>query len=653
MTDRPYQPNAFAPHRPSNLSQTNSSSSPFSPPQRSATLPLTTPSPQAKAQDSAVQIFPPPRTRSATPTTSVHSIRPFELEKRNQQPQQDSFGVFAPLSPKRPSGDDFLQRLKTIAPGPFDTNQDRGHRKNLTSGSSMEDFIRSPKKDPAQNHFPQPSGTSTYHSRDPSQSSTTGTVQRRRSVDKLEPAVPGDLTSTSRSEPADAYLREPLPGSKQYAQKPPSIAQIGRSQTSPVHSDAHERYPSIDETFQEPASVRSQKKLLSHQPKKPSVAAAIRPLDEIGSMSSFKPSRSLRGRKGSSPMEKAEPLPATRAGTRSDERYHNAPPVPRPTRALDFGIGNPYHLSTESNSSSDSSGSDVRTASSRSTPPLTESPQGPKREPDTSRLDNLMSGFQPELDTTPVIEQSVPSRGGPPPSFSRPTYTRPPEPWQDRGPIEHRPEIQGNRNLADSGLTPSEPLQQGTVHGPPAPAAVPTRAPPWRARKPQPAGKGSCRGCGALIFGKSVSSADGRLTGRYHKPCFVCRTCKEPFQTADFYVLSNQPYCARHYHQLNDSLCTTCDQGIEGQYLETEGKQKYHPHCFTCQVGSGFRSFRLLLLDAQILMQDCRRPLQDDYFEVNGRTYCEQDAFRAAQRTPFLGPGRRHPERRTTRLMMM
>ena len=85
-------------------------------------------------------------------------------------------------------------------------------------------------------------------------------------------------------------------------------------------------------------------------------------------------------------------------------------------------------------------------------------------------------------------------------------------------------------------------------------------------------------------MGKSVSSADGRLTGRYHKPCFVCKTCKEPFQTTDFYVMNNHPYCGRHYHQLNGSLCKTCDQGIEGQYLETELKQKFHPHCFTCHV---------------------------------------------------------------------
>ena len=114
--------------------------------------------------------------------------------------------------------------------------------------------------------------------------------------------------------------------------------------------------------------------------------------------------------------------------------------------------------------------------------------------------------------------------------------------------------------------------------------------------------KGKCRGCGEFILGKSVSSADGRLTGRYHKQCessqfisgairrlttrsgFVCRTYKQPFETATFYVIDNQPYCERHYHQLNDSICQACDHGIEGQYLGTGKKQKYHPDCFKCSV---------------------------------------------------------------------
>lgn len=98
--------------------------------------------------------------------------------------------------------------------------------------------------------------------------------------------------------------------------------------------------------------------------------------------------------------------------------------------------------------------------------------------------------------------------------------------------------------------------------------------------------KGPCRGCGEQIIGKSISSADGRLTGRYHKQCFSCQTCREPFRSAEFYVMDNLPYCERHYHELNNSLCAVCDRGIEGPCLEAGRQERFHPACFTCYVCS-------------------------------------------------------------------
>lgn len=128
---------------------------------------------------------------------------------------------------------------------------------------------------------------------------------------------------------------------------------------------------------------------------------------------------------------------------------------------------------------------------------------------------------------------------------------------------------------------------------------------------PLPSGRGDCKSCGLPITGKSISSADGRLTGRYHKACFVCTTCEEPFSSATFYVLDDRPYCDRHYHELNGSLCGGCGNGIEGQYLEDEGARKHHPGCFRCA--------------------DCGVVLRDGYFEVNGRAFCEKDAWRRVQ----------------------
>ncbi|KIW72440.1 hypothetical protein PV04_00634 [Phialophora macrospora] len=174
--------------------------------------------------------------------------------------------------------------------------------------------------------------------------------------------------------------------------------------------------------------------------------------------------------------------------------------------------------------------------------------------------------------------------------------------------------------------------------------------------------KGVCRGCAQLILvgQKSVSSADGRLTGRYHKDCFVCQTCKSAFPTAEFYVHNDHPYCAHHYHELENSLCATCGKGIEGLYMETanvagRGKEKHHPSCLKCTT--------------------CKIRLDHDYFELSGKVYCERDAFRLASSPkshhnapsrpsplvreyissgdPGLVKGRNFPERRTTRLMTM
>ena len=133
--------------------------------------------------------------------------------------------------------------------------------------------------------------------------------------------------------------------------------------------------------------------------------------------------------------------------------------------------------------------------------------------------------------------------------------------------------------------------------------------------------KGICRGCSSIILStqRSVASADGRLTGRYHKRCFVCTTCKSPFATADFYVLEDHPYCEQHYHELNGTICAGCAKGIEGQYIETAGvssskgtgaTKKYHTECLACST--------------------CKIVMKDDYFELNGRVYCEKDAFRIA-----------------------
>ena len=221
--------------------------------------------------------------------------------------------------------------------------------------------------------------------------------------------------------------------------------------------------------------------------------------------------------------------------------------------------------------------------------------------------------------------------------------------------------------------SPLPSIQPPKIRAPPPsfpPPHLDTHRPAPPVRQPTTPGvRPVCRGCNKTIEGKSVKAADGRLTGRWHKQCFTCRTCEQPFATADFYVIDNQPYCEHHYHEANGSLCAGCNHGIEGQYLETTSSadsnggppvdKKFHPRCFTCV--------------------DCKMVLSDDYFEIKGRVYCERHALAAMRSSPRIGgfPGalggnrgagpqsgagglsapidRRGlmAERRTTRLMVM
>lgn len=177
------------------------------------------------------------------------------------------------------------------------------------------------------------------------------------------------------------------------------------------------------------------------------------------------------------------------------------------------------------------------------------------------------------------------------------------------------------------------------------PPAIPQESQKRQHGRRPTVGKPMCRGCGQMIEGKSVKAADGRLTGRWHKACFVCRSCHEPFTTADFYVINNEPYCEQHYHEHNGSLCNGCHRGIEGQYLETSSstrfgsiEKKFHPRCFCCC--------------------ECRAVLSNDYFEITGKVYCERHALAAMRAQARMAGGLNAPnqrglyaERRTTRLI--
>ncbi|CAG7917944.1 unnamed protein product [Penicillium olsonii] len=226
--------------------------------------------------------------------------------------------------------------------------------------------------------------------------------------------------------------------------------------------------------------------------------------------------------------------------------------------------------------------------------------------------------FSPDSPTDPSINQGGLSliadrkEQAPIPTPSQPKKSIPPQnpPATERTIAAPTPQITSTPQIPSTPQTPATPQ---------TPSRSGTRS------------KGKCKGCNETITGKSISSSDGRLTGRYHRGCFVCFECHSPFQTADFYVLNNRPFCAQHYHERNGSLCAGCHTGIEGHYLETvernparADRRRFHTECLQCRT--------------------CHVLLKGDYFEWNGEVFCERDARRAAAAShPPPGPGRRRP----------
>ena len=616
-------------------------------PARSQTTPLPSRPPSTDvtlSQDSAFPLFPTTRARSVTPTV------PSDVKTSFPNPQSQPIRMtgpeidLPPASPRIVGAGSMLQRMNSIAPGPFNVKSNEegesrisAHRESPSLGGS-KDVVRPSSSGSAMSHAPRPSASSSVYTRMRSTSTVSG-VSR---YDWDAPGVP-EVPAVPRQPERPLHItQDTLVDTHKNAFDFGPTIQPARSEKFPSEepSSSHQAQGSHSGSPIEPSPY-------SHKPR-PSVAAAMQPLHEIGSASSFKPSRSIKGRSPSQGINRPAFRGTDNDPARDDKRLQDVPPVPASFRRAYHDESSPSYNPHESTSSNGSSTSGARSGSSASSPPLQESPQRRRPAPsdDSTRADNMFNDFKFGIENRIQSEESLSHRVAPSrePESYNPQFPleAPPASAQPTLPNLHTLEPPAQQNTSplispDDLLISSPDPRSDSLHLSPAPvlsppAPISPNRPPHRSRPPD---KGPCRGCGDPIKGKSVSSADGRLTGRYHKACFVCNTCQNAFQTADFYVIRNHPYCGRHYHELNDSLCQGCDRGIEGQYLETDSRRKFHSYCFTCQ--------------------DCHRILRDDYYEWNGRRLCEQHAFRAAQQpSSSLGiGGRKFPERRTTKLMMM
>ncbi|KAL0263721.1 hypothetical protein SLS55_002702 [Diplodia seriata] len=576
----------------------------------------------------------------------------------------------APLSPRPNGSDSVFSRLNTLASGPFNVRERKAslrpemaeearpnssHKRTPTMSSlrSRSKSRTSSRGSNAMGHERQPSVASTERSRSSIRSSgwpAPSPAPAENAGKRAPPPRPA-----RPNENVDAFL-EKLQGEANQ----PSLAGLMsmRSQIVPIQRDnngtANKAAISLPRRPSEkvpPPPPKSLARNISNSSTNETPEWWDTPDKEKPA-----PEPSQHGRKPSVADENAKRYPrrtSSRNISLKDLDLGPKPPVPQPPRLEVRPRGS--HAPSDSGSSEASSGYDHR--SSRSTPP-TSAGASPINEP--------FKPYRP-FDQTPAAPRPGTS-SGPAPEMHRKTSSisrrnapesLPLDPPQLRT-VPDAPESPMDPAIQRGVFTPNRPSDSSALpeiqsivrddEKPPMPPSPAEEQPPIKplqhtrtaslGKRPGTAGKGNCRGCGEVIVGKSVKAADGRLTGRWHKQCFVCRTCHSPFQTADFYVIDNHPYCGHHYHQMNGSLCRGCNYGIEGQYLETERRQKFHPPCFACDT--------------------CRMPLRDDYFDVMGVVYCERHAWHAARQTGggprgMLAPGdpRRNPERRRTRLMMM
>ena len=621
--------------------------------------------------------FPPfPTSRSGTPDSAHNKALEPKASSRNIYAEPDSF--YAPMDPGPKKSPSVLQRMNTISPGPFtgrlkedwqapkpSVNVTASRHKRSATASSVRESLRSNNWE-KRGHGRQASNSTLdwgYGSVPPTRNTedrTQSPIESSSVNAKKPPPRPARPTENvdwflhdlnQRESKLVGQQRSPGPRSKTFPLRKESEDDAGSALAPPARNSAtpsHTRRPTLPSN---PKAGATLPQLMSRSA--PNVEQPKRP----PSSGSVNRSRNWSvSRSGIAAKANARPLP---------------PPPPNVLQPIRAPRGS--HRRAESSSSS---GSDGRRDGSKSTPP-TSATSSMSSTASSTELFSKPSTVHPRpstshgktgqsLRTKPSSEQFQSLN-----AFARPkassTIKRPNAPRSmnlDKGPVEDGPESpldpaiqQGMFRLPPTleGSQAKRPIASAPATSKPLPPQPQPRADPPALQK-RPTTKGSCRGCGGLIVGKSIKAADGRLSGRYHKQCklsnsctlarrliqidigFVCQTCKSAFATTSFYVIDDHPYCEQHYHTLNNSLCHSCNRGIEGQYLETESQEKFHQNCFACA--------------------QCGIALSQDYFEVGTGVFCERHAFGqmpgpGAFLAPGMGMGRKNPERRTTRLMMM
>jgi len=320
LLDRPYYPQdqltpvSASPSR--STSPMGRSQSPYGKPMRNAPIQTGPPSPEMfMSLDSP---FP-----------------PFPMSKPQDRSQQgggyggmgrmngEANPMYAPRSPRTATSGGLLQRMNTIAPGPFDVNKRRnaedapagkGHRRQGTEGS-LGAMTMSTATAEVGSSIRRPSTAGTAHSRTP----TTSSNESRTGI--APPKVPRK----------NGYGGFGPPGGDDYQPQP--LSADGRSSTFPLRSES-----------QGPTVRRPSEPGTDPRNRRPSNESGQWAMGNERSVSGSPP---RQRRPSISGPDRSRPLPPRGASLirpRVDARMGDAPPVPSNLNlAAEFGIGNPYH----------------------------------------------------------------------------------------------------------------------------------------------------------------------------------------------------------------------------------------------------------------------------------------------------------------------
>lgn len=575
---------------------------------RSATSPLPPPSPDLSSNLDCA--FPPFLAGADAPAQRGKSVSGATLDPRSQQRYPGPDPLYAPLSPRLNAGQNIAKRMDTIAPGPFDGRA--AERRPATSDG---------RRNPSQ------STEAPSHRRTATQTSARGSPRQQHGRTSMASTASRSSTFSGRSSGLPAHPKAHMRSTE--ALPPPPAPPIPEKESEGIDAFLSR----LQKETMQPARAAQETR------------SKIYPAPQAYSPGAQPPSWPRRPSEATVLSDDGGPnfdeFPSfeTRISRRDDELHlGTAFSLPTPTFDKPAPL-NPLQTPSDSGLSEDSNSSVGfrSTASSRSSPPSSQSSGQHSR--DVSKISRAGTASEEAIPRVESPESFMDPRTPPQPKRSDPSRPLGASPFVPFAEIPESPMDPAIQRGIFYQRRPSEaPVQKGSPE-----KVAPPQQPSNQDAKLQPerrpaASKGNCRGCSEQIVGKSVKDSSGRLTGRYHKQCFTCRTCKSPFPSAEFYVFENSPYCEQHYHELNGSLCKACNRGIEGQYLETDQRWKFHPRCFHCYT--------------------CRLILRDDYYEVAGKPYCERHAY-VAQKNMALGPdnnrflGTNNLQKRRTRLMMM